>query len=438
MIGILASRADEASVTIAREVVSVATGEAVDGPLEGRRRLAGAELVTVDALHLDLTAVDARFEADPRWIAIVSRHAGETGPLLTAHFPGNIGEAEFGGTPRSVPPACPRALAAYVHELDARAPDGYAVGIECTHHGPTDSAVPLMFVEVGSDEAQWRDPAAARAVAGALWAVRDAPATGDRQLVGLGGGHYAPRFARVIRETAWDVGHIAPDWALEDLGADAARAVLPRLFAASGAEHCLIDGDHPALAAIVDELGHRVVSERWVRATSRVPVRVLEALEADLAPLDAGLVLGDRPVDEPGAYALRELPADLLAECAAIDRDATVAAVDRVSVAYTVDDEGSTPTGRLALPRGTAVEGLLDALEPVLLEKYDAVERTDEHLVASRRSFDPAAAAAAGVPEGPLFGRLAAGEAVTVDGRRIDPADVTRERTVTFDLRPSV
>lgn len=438
VIGILASRADAASVGIARELVAVATGERPPSVLDDRYQLDGAELVVVDELHIELTGVDARFETTPAWIAVVSRHAGDTGPLLTVHIPGNIDTAEFGGEPRTVPPACPNAMRAYRHAVAEYAPDGYDVGIECTHHGPTDSDLPIMFVEVGSDEAQWSDEAAATAVARALWSVRTEPANRPLQLVGLGGGHYAPRFERVLTETSWAVGHIAPDWGLESLDTDGLRQVIPGLFDATQTTYCLIDGDHPELGELVDLLGYRVVSERWLRATSRLGEPVVDALEAEFETLGDGLTLGDRRVESPGAVEYIELPQSLLADCDAIDPAATREAVAASTVAYTLDAEGARPDGRFAIVDRADLEAIISALMDILSQKYDDVTRTDGEITVRRRTFNPEAATTLGVPEGPLFGRLAAGESVTVDGRQIDPADVTADHTVTYALPPDV
>lgn len=438
MIGILASRADAASMNIARALVELETGEPIEGDLADRYRFDEVELVVVDALHLDLVDVDGHFNESPEWIAVVSKHAGETGPLLTAHFPGNIGTADYGGSPESVPPACPRALTAYLQAITDHAPDGYAVGIESTHHGPTDSDVPLMFVEIGSDEPQWHDSDAALAVATAVLAVRQTPATSAQTLIGLGGGHYAPRFERVIRETDWDVGHIAPEWALGETNVQAMRAVVAAMFTASDAEICLIDGEHPDLVTLVEDLGYRVVSERWLRATSQVDEAVLDALEEDLAPLGDGLVLGSEAIEGPETFDIVDLSPELLMECASIDLDRTIDTVETNTVAYVRGEDGAHPGGRLAIADMASLTDLIDELESILLDKYDSVSRGDDGLIATRRSFDPAAAAKLGVPQGPLFGRLESGESIEVDGRTIHPEEVIGEQRVTYALPPDV
>jgi D-aminoacyl-tRNA deacylase len=62
------------------------------------------------------------------------------------------------------------------------------------------------------------------------------------------------------------------------------------------------------------------------------------------------------------------------------------------------------------------------------------VERRDDAVVAERKTFDPSLAADLGVPEGPLFGQLADGEAVTVDGERIEPEAVHTREITSFDV----
>jgi D-aminoacyl-tRNA deacylase len=454
VIAVVVSRADRASEHIGEHLLDCAAWRTHEDdtrpPADGGgtvRRTEGFELRTFDDLHIDLDDPSAAFD-DPDLLVVVSRHAGETGALLTAHHTGNFGPADYGGEPGRFARAAPGAQQAALAALDEHAPPAYDVGIECTHHGPTAVDVPSLFVELGSGEAEWDDPAGARAVARAVLDLKQVDPTPTRTVVGFGGGHYAPRYERVCRETGWAVGHVGADWALDAMGDPAAnRAVVERAFARSGADRALVEGDRPALEATVEALGHRVVSETWLREADGVPLALVERLEATLTTVEDGLRFGRPAAGAPAdaAVTVRDLPADLLDAAAGVDADATREAVAATACAFETTEGGTRPRGRAAFHRPDGSEGgdggqgdrdpydaLVDALVEVLAREYETVERRDGVVVARTEQFDPALARRRGVTEGPAFGRLAGGEPVEVDGRRVTPAEVHAERVDRF------
>jgi len=461
MLAIVVSRTDPASANIGERLLEVADWtERVDDDRPDADgggtvyRTGGAELREFEGRHLELDdAADAftnpyteseRAASTPELLVFASKHAGETGQLLTAHHTGNFGEAEYGGESGHFARAAPNAHKAVIDALAEHAPEGYDVGMECTHHGPTDVGVPSLFVEVGSAEPQWRDPEAARAAARAILDLRDLPPDAGsengtrRQLVGFGGGHYVPRFERVVRETDWAVGHIGADWCLDALEAwcdsdTHAGAVIERAFAESGAEYALVTGDHPDLVERIESLGYRVVGERFLHETTGVPLSLVDGLEAAVAPVSDGLRFGDGATD-PGEWQVVELPEELLAEATGIDPDAVRSWFETNTVAFGTEQQGTVVTGPVVLDESSERAAVVDALADVLTQRYDSVERDDNELRASEQRFDPELAATLGVPEGPKYGRLSAGQSVEVDGREIRPETVQRERIRRFTL----
>jgi D-aminoacyl-tRNA deacylase len=443
VIAVVVSRADSASVHIGERLLELgAWDERTDGSrpdAEGGGTYyerEGFELREFDDLHIELTGVADAFSESPAFVAFVSRHSGETGPLLTAHFTGNFGPAEYGGEEGSFARACPNAQKAVVEAFDRHAPDGYEVGIECTHHGPTDVGAPAMFVELGSDEAEWADPDGARAVARSVLDLSGVDADRERHLVGFGGGHYAPRFERIVRETDWAVGHVGADWPLDAMGSpetEENREVIRRAFEASDAAHAVVDGDRPALVEAVESLGYRVVTETWTRETAGVSLDRLDELEATLSPVEDGLRLG-ADSDADGDDAVVSLPDDLLSEAAGIDLDAAREAVSSNAVAFETREGGTKAAGRAVLADEGRYDDIVESLAAVLREKYDEVRHEETAVVAVRESFDAAAAAELGVPEGPAFGKLSAGRTVEVDDREVTPDDVRSEETVAFRI----
>ncbi|MFC5133818.1 MULTISPECIES: D-aminoacyl-tRNA deacylase [Haloferacaceae] len=482
MIAIVVSRADSASEHIGERLLDI--GDWTSHEDETRPDAAGGgtyyrtegfELREFDELHIDLSDPAAAFGGggsgdeqdaadDPALLVFVSRHSGNTGPLLTAHVTGNFGPAEYGGEPRTLARAAPGAVSRVVDAMATHAPEGYDVGIECTHHGPTDTSVPSLFAELGSDEPQWRDPEGARAVAKAVLALEGTgpdmhgPDGRNRHVVGFGGGHYAPRFTRIVRETDWTVGHVGADWALADMGSpDANRDVIEGAFERSRADRAVIEGDRPDLVETIRDLGYRAVSETWVRAVDDRPLALVEHLEAAIEPVDEGLRFGsvDAPIaeagggnpadpadaadaaDPAGAVTVRDLPDELLARAQGIDAEAARATVESNAVAFGTEQAGTRAAGSVALAVDDAAPGYADLvadLAAVLEAGYDEVVVDDDAVVARETAFDPALAVDRGVPEGPAFGRLASGESVEVEGETIDPAAVSTRREERFPV----
>jgi D-aminoacyl-tRNA deacylase len=441
VIAIVVSRADSASEHIGEHLLDLREwdaredGERPEAAGGGTYHVHGDfELRAFDDLHIYLDRPADAFSAVPDLLVFVSRHSGETGPLLTAHFTGNVGPAEFGGEAGSFAEAAPNAGKRAVAALAEFAPEDYDVGIECTHHGPSDVGAPSMFVELGSGETQWADPDAARAVARAVLSLSDTGAHGDRQVVGLGGGHYAPRFSRIVRETDWAVGHVAADWGLDAMGDPRANTeVLERLFEASRADAAVVDGDREGLREAVERIGKRVVSETFLRETERVEGAFVADAEDALSSVDGGLRFGD-DAGEVGEWTVRSLPTDLVEAARGVDSEATMAAAAAHLLAFETGEGATVPRGDAVVASAADYDAFVDALVSVLDGKYDDVTRRDGEVVARKTGFDPAKARERGVPEGPKFGRLASGEAVTVDGETVSPAAVTSEREDRFGI----
>jgi len=453
VLAIVVSREDSASVNVGERLLELADWTARADPdtpepdgggtyhrLEEGDETGGAsaELRTFETLHLHLERPAAAFSETPDLLVFASRHAGDTDALLTAHTTGNVGPAEFGGEDYALAEAAPNALARIREAFAEHAPAGYEVGLECTHHGPTDVGCPSLFAELGSDEAQWEDSAGAEAVARAILDLRGVDPYRERTVVGIGGGHYVHRFERLVVETDWAVGHVASDWALADVGDPREHpAVFREAFEASGATRALLDGDADtdATREFVAELGYEVVSETWLRETSGVPLELVERVEATFGPVAGGTRFGERATSaDTDGFVEATLPERLLEECVGIDRDRARAAVAERTVAFETAESGTVPTGAVLLDHTADRAAIVDALLPLLESRYDEVARNADTVIARRREFDPEKAATLGVSEGPAFGKLASGQAVEVGGRTIDPEAVTSVREETFEL----
>jgi D-aminoacyl-tRNA deacylase len=205
---------DSASVTIAENL-----REAVDfeerGRFNGHRVLAYEDwrLVTIDEMHITNENIHERLPpslTDPELVVFLSRHKSESGkPTLSVHPIGNFADAPYGGEPGTVVDAAPGWMAGLFDAMRKRNPDGYEVTYEATHHGPYLEA-PTLFYELGSTEDEWTDEQAGQLLAEALL---DAIPREGRNVLWVGGGHYAPQVNDAVRDGQLLPGHVIPGWA---------------------------------------------------------------------------------------------------------------------------------------------------------------------------------------------------------------------------------
>lgn len=163
------------------------------------------------------TVLDIPCDFDTDCLIVLSSHKSKKSEKrLTAHVPGNWGDADFGGEPNTLNIVNSSRLKILLEEIKKEGDKiGWNVSLEVDHHGPTCN-VPLLFVEIGSTENEWNDEKAAEAMARAV----DASLKRNEKyqaFFGIGGDHYAREFTKIVLETELAPGHMAPKYAIDNV-----------------------------------------------------------------------------------------------------------------------------------------------------------------------------------------------------------------------------
>jgi len=193
---------------------------------------------SVMLISIDSSLLYADLELDVEYYVFASRHKSIANrKTLTTHVTGNLtSQALYGGKPKSLAYANADAMKIALVELKkARDELGidYEVCLEATHHGPTELSRPLLFVEVGSTEKEWRDSKAIEVAARACYKA----ATNKKEFqkaIGIGGTHYAPLHTRVVLETDIAIGHIIPSYAIDELEFEVFKEAVEKTQASFG------------------------------------------------------------------------------------------------------------------------------------------------------------------------------------------------------------
>ncbi len=164
---------------------------------------------------LDLQAEAFGIRVDD--VVVMSKHSAKSGrPSLTAHPIGNYRGNEFGGRERALVRASPAPMSDALRRIVAYndVPENQTC-FEVTHHGPWLDR-PTFYIEIGSDETHWGNTHSAEVLANVIADLE--PHEEYTRAVGVGGGHYAPRFTDVALRFKVNFGHMLPVYQME--GAD--------------------------------------------------------------------------------------------------------------------------------------------------------------------------------------------------------------------------
>jgi D-aminoacyl-tRNA deacylase len=173
-------------------------------------------MFSIPDVHIRAENVDERAKKagiDANEIIFLSRHkAASCIPTLTVHPIGNFHNADLGGRPQTLVRSSPATMTGMLRSLMSMDTGHFQVSFEVTHHGPWVS-IPATFIEIGSDAAQWGNRDAARMLSDAIYGYEEKDYT---TAIGIGGGHYAPRFTEVSKDHEINFGHMIPEYAFKD------------------------------------------------------------------------------------------------------------------------------------------------------------------------------------------------------------------------------
>ena len=381
---------------------------------------------------LDKKLIDCGLASD--LIIFASKHRSKDGrAILTIHSTGNVNEAKFGGMEKRLAAPAPQAVRSLLRSLRLLAGnEEYEVTLECTHHGPSEIEVPSVFIEIGSNEEQWEDEVAGRIVANAILLLKesDSPVA-----VGFGGTHYAPRQTMLVLEVDVAFGHIFPSHALDELD----ESVVRQAFMKSKADFAYFDRksmkahQRERLGKMIESMGYEVLKESDIRDMDGVPwqfcrqlrQKVKEVCPSGRARITDGIkceLSSCQTCICPRVKIARINPA-LLSEAEKIDRERLEKFLSDHDIAYIEYEDGRFAHVIIGLDSNCArlvAEELTDECIDILKKHYEVqLDKGFLHII--EKKFSPELARSFGIFEGPLFGRLARGEFVTVNGKTINP-----------------
>lgn len=215
---LVCSEPDLPSVNMRASLMAMHSWEDL-GESEGARYMCCGDtyMMSIDDMHIRHDGLDRQAEAfgiKVDEVVVMSKHSARSGkPALTAHPIGNYHDNEFGGRERTLVTPAPALMSDALRRIVSyNDVPGMQTCFEVTHHGPW-LEKPTFYIEIGSDESHWGDLHAADTLARVIADLE--PHDEYPVVVGVGGGHYAPRFSDLALTHKVNVGHMLPCYQFE-------------------------------------------------------------------------------------------------------------------------------------------------------------------------------------------------------------------------------
>ncbi len=342
---------------------------------------------------------------DPEYYVFASRHKSESGEkTLTVHVTGNLtGSADVGGRPEELAHSNPGAMKVALMELEKGREQrnlDYKVSMEATHHGPTELKRPVLFVEVGSTEVEWRDEDAVDIVAAA--AIKAAENRQDFPCaIGIGGTHYAPIHTRAVLNTDMSIGHIIPTYAIPALKKEVFLQAIER----TGAEFGFLDW-------------------KGMRKEHRDKIKQFAS--------ECGLELKrGKDIERVPEYPEFEIESEFFREAEKANRKIIADAMTKHGALPKTDKNGRLShriSGKLDIQRD-----IIRACIEALAQKYEV--QFDGKLILKEKKLDMKKAEKLGIKPGAILGKIASGQPVEINGETVTKDMLVKEETKIIEIK---
>lgn len=225
-VGIIASTKDPASMNIRKWLLDMydfkEKGENYEFSDYGHEFV----IHTTDKELISADNIDSTLGADV--IIFVSKHVSEAGrQAFTVHPIGNWGAAELGGEIKTLVTSPAMILKELFIKLNELNGIGCEVAMEATHHGPL-VKTPSVFLEIGSNEEQWKDEDAGRIIGTVLISAFAETLREYKVAIAIGGPHYTPNFVSTLEGPEYAISHICSKHNLPNFDIDMLKQAIEK------------------------------------------------------------------------------------------------------------------------------------------------------------------------------------------------------------------